>query len=105
MCIRDRDRACGVEETPIWRIAPTPFDPRLVESAREASVEAGGGADELTSGALHDAASVARVRPAAMLFAPSLGGISHAAEEDTSEEDLALAIEAFGALADRVVAS
>ena len=39
--------------------------------------------------------------PAAMIFAPSRGGISHAREEDTAEADLAVAIEAFGALATR----
>ena len=53
----------------------------------------------MASGALHDAAEVARVLPAAMLFAPSKGGISHAPEEDTDEADLAVAIEAFAELA------
>jgi hypothetical protein len=39
------------------------------------------------------------------MFCPSKGGISHAKEEDTDEADLAVAIEAFGALADRVLVS
>ena len=43
-----------------------------------------------SSGALHDAAEMARVLPAAMIFCPSIGGISHAAEENTAEEDLAV---------------
>ena len=34
-----------------------------------------------------------------MIFAPSMGGISHAQEEDTREEDLERAIEAFVRLA------
>ena len=59
----------------------------------------------ITSGALHDAASVSRVMPAAMMFCPSRGGISHAKVEDTSEEDLRTAIEAFGALAEKVLAA
>ncbi len=42
--------------------------------------------------------------PAAMMFCPSRGGISHAKEEDTSEEDLKVAIEAFGALVAGVLA-
>jgi N-carbamoyl-L-amino-acid hydrolase len=58
----------------------------------------------LTSGALHDAAEVARVVPAAMIFCPSVAGISHAKEEDTPEEDLIAAIEAFGLLVNRVLA-
>jgi hypothetical protein len=51
------------------------------------------------SGALHDAAEMARHLPAAMMFAPSTRGISHAKEEDTPEADLARAIDAFGRLA------
>ena len=48
-----------------------------------------------SSGALHDAASMAPHLPAAMVFSPSIGGISHAREEDTAEADLAAAIESF----------
>jgi len=33
--------------------------------------------------------------PAAMIFSPSIGGVSHAREEDTSEDDLRVAIEAY----------
>jgi N-carbamoyl-L-amino-acid hydrolase len=36
--------------------------------------------------------------PAAMIFSPSIGGISHAREEDTDEDDLRAAIETFGVL-------
>lgn len=42
----------------------------------------------MPSGALHDATNLARLMPVAMLFVPSIGGISHAFEEDTSEADL-----------------
>lgn len=42
----------------------------------------------MPSGALHDATNVARCMPVAMVFVPSIGGISHAFEEDTREEDL-----------------
>jgi N-carbamoyl-L-amino-acid hydrolase len=96
-------RSCELELEAVWRIAPTAFDERLVEQAREACREAAGSARVLTSGALHDAAEVATVLPAAMIFAPSIGGLSHTPLEDTSEHDLAAAIGAFGLLADRVV--
>ncbi|MXR36493.1 hydantoinase/carbamoylase family amidase [Craterilacuibacter sinensis] len=43
---------------------------------------------ELPSGALHDAGILGRVMPAAMLFVPSIGGISHSAAEDTRTEHL-----------------
>ena len=42
----------------------------------------------VSSGALHVATNVARLMPVAMLFVPSIGGISHAFEEDTAEADL-----------------
>ena len=88
----------------MWRIEPIPFDPGLVAAASEACAEVTGESVELASGALHDAAEVARVLPATMLFAPSAGGISHAPEEDTDEADLAVAIRTFAALAGRALA-
>jgi len=98
------ERGCEVGSEPVWRIEPIAFDPDLVAAAREACREAAGSDRELTSGALHDAAEVARVLPAAMVFCPSTGGISHAKQEDTPEPDLAAGIEAFGVLANRVLA-
>jgi hydantoinase/carbamoylase family amidase len=98
------ERGCEVGSEPVWRIEPIAFDPNLVAAAREACREAADSDRELTSGALHDAAEVARVLPAAMVFCPSTGGISHAKQEDTPEPDLAAGIETFGVLANRVLA-
>ena len=47
------------------------------------------------SGALHDAAPIAAVMPAAMLFVPSIKGISHSYDEHTHDADLALGAKAF----------
>ena len=96
-------RGCEVADAPVMRIEPVAFDPGLVAAARTACAAAAGEPASLASGALHDAAEVARVLPAAMVFAPSTAGISHAREEDTPEADLAVAIEAFGALAERLL--
>ena len=96
-------RECEALAEPLWRIDPTPFDAGLVTMARAACAEVAGTGRELTSGALHDAAEVARVLPAAMVFCPSIDGISHAKEENTSDDDLAAGIEAFGLLANRVL--
>jgi len=98
-------RGCEVASELIWRIEPIPFDPGLVAAARVACREAGGSDRAVTSGALHDAAEVARVLPAAMVFCPSIDGISHAAEEDTAEADLVAGIEAYGALAAQVLSA
>ena len=57
------------------------------------------------SGALHDAAAVARAGvPAAMLFVQSLRGLSHAPEEDTRPAHLELAVGALDALVRGVMA-
>ena len=42
----------------------------------------------IQSGALHDAANIAKIMPAGMLFVPSIKGISHDFSEDTNEQDL-----------------
>ena len=46
----------------------------------------------MPSGAGHDAQYMARVMPSAMLFVPSIGGISHHWAEDTKAEDLAMGL-------------
>jgi len=46
----------------------------------------------LPSGAGHDAQYMARVMPSAMLFVPSIGGISHHWAEDTAPGDLAIGV-------------
>ena len=88
------------EWEPIWRIDPIPFDPELVELARELC-----GGHVMTSGALHDAASLAPIVPTVMLFVPSKRGISHSRDEDTAEKDIAAGGRALDALVDRVIAS
>ncbi len=94
------ERGCAVAFAEVWSIEPIRFDERLVAAAREAA-----GSDRtLASGALHDAAPMALVVPAAMLFTPSTSGLSHTREEDTPEADLEKAIGAFGLLAARVIA-
>ncbi len=98
-------RGCAVTSERIWSIEPVPFDPAYVDAAAAAVREATGTERRLTSGALHDAAEVARVLPAAMMFVPSIAGISHAEEEDTSEADLTRGIQAFGALANGLLAA
>jgi beta-ureidopropionase / N-carbamoyl-L-amino-acid hydrolase len=42
----------------------------------------------MPSGAGHDAQVLSSIMPAAMLFVPSIGGISHHWTENTSDEDI-----------------
>ena len=70
---------------------PTPMDDTLTGQLRAAAETIVPGRwRSMPSGALHDATNVARLMPAAMLFVPSIGGISHAFGEDTAEEHLVL---------------
>jgi allantoate deiminase len=98
-----RGRGCECSVDRIWHIDPIDFDPGLVEMAREACKEVAGSDRVLVSGALHDAAEAARKVPAAMVFARSIGGVSHTPEEDSSDEDLELAIRAYARLAERAM--
>lgn len=49
----------------------------------------------MPSGAGHDAQYMAREIPAAMMFVPSIGGISHHWSENTSDEDIVLGAQVF----------
>lgn len=70
---------------------PALCDPAMQEAlAAAAERHAPGQWQRMPSGAGHDAQYMARIMPAAMLFTPSIGGISHHWAEDTKEEDLAL---------------
>jgi beta-ureidopropionase / N-carbamoyl-L-amino-acid hydrolase len=94
------EERCTVEWSRIWSIEPVPFAPRLVEFCGEAIQETAGAVHRLPSGPLHDAAEVSRAGiPTVMMFVQSLGGISHNKIENTKEEHLEMAVEAFAKLA------
>ena len=65
----------------------TGFQHHLTEAAR---LHAPDDWVSMPSGAGHDAQVLAKHMRAAMLFVPSIGGISHDFAEDTSEDDIAL---------------
>ena len=99
------EEGCTVHWTRIWNIEPIPFHPTMLQLCEEAIIETVGQVHRLPSGPLHDAAEVSRVGiPTAMMFVRSIGGISHNKIEDSSEEDLLLAIQAFQKLAEKTIA-
>jgi N-carbamoyl-L-amino-acid hydrolase len=99
------EEGCTVEWSRIWNIAPEPFHPRLIELCEEAIRETIGRSHRMPSGPLHDAAEVSRAGiPTVMMFVQSLQGISHNKIEDTREEHLKVAIEAFDKLASKTMA-
>ena len=88
---------CTLEIQRVFGATPTPFHPALVAAARRAVVDAGGGeGDPIPSGPLHDATEIGRVVPTAMIFAQSDPPLSHARIEDSTDEALRVAIDAYG---------
>ncbi|KUF12769.1 hydantoinase/carbamoylase family amidase [Pseudoponticoccus marisrubri] len=92
-----RDTAQEVAEThglacsfgPMLGVPPVAMDAGLRAALAEAAeAQVPGLWRPMPSGALHDASNAARLMPAAMLFVPSIGGISHDFAEDTDEADL-----------------
>jgi N-carbamoyl-L-amino-acid hydrolase len=92
-----------ITTTLVGAIEPTDMNANLVEAlATAAAQRAPGRWRRMHSGALHDAGMVSRKMPAAMLFVPSLRGISHSFEEDTPLRNLVVGCEV---LADAIMAS
>ncbi|WP_043364621.1 Zn-dependent hydrolase [Belnapia sp. F-4-1] len=90
----NRRERCPAVLEPIGHTAPSPCDPAMRAALRGAAEQLCPGAwTEMPSGAIHDSQILARVMPVAMLFVPSIGGISHHWAEDTKREDLALGME------------
>lgn len=86
---------CTVEWEHIFRIPPMPFHPLLLDAARTSVAEIEGHDVELPSGALHDASEMARQVPTVMIFSSSIDGLSHTKEENTPDEHLVMAADAF----------
>jgi N-carbamoyl-L-amino-acid hydrolase len=88
----------------LWQIEPILFNADLIALCDESISETGAKPHRLPSGPLHDAAEVARSGiPTIMMFVQSLHGISHNKIEDTKEEHLELAVNAFDELANKAI--
>ena len=87
---------CDVAIAPISRSEPAAMDPGF-RDAIEAAAErhAPGLHMRMPSGAGHDAQILARRMPSAMLFVPSIRGVSHHWSEDTGDDDIMLGAQVF----------
>jgi N-carbamoyl-L-amino-acid hydrolase len=77
-----------ITSRPLARFRPVAFAPDLVDRVEATARELGHSVLRLPSGAGHDAQMLARVCPTAMVFTPSIGGISHNPAELTADADL-----------------
>jgi N-carbamoyl-L-amino-acid hydrolase len=92
----DRAGPCRLEIERLRATAPAVMDGRLQAALEAAAQRSAPGAHvRMPSGAGHDAQVLAQRMPAAMLFVPSIGGISHHWSEDTAEADIVLGAEVF----------
>jgi N-carbamoyl-L-amino-acid hydrolase len=79
----------GVAMQRIWDQPELRFNADCVAAVRRAAELTGYSSRDIVSGAGHDAAYVSRVAPAAMVFVPCRGGISHNEAEFSSKEQCA----------------
>ena len=66
-----------------------PIKPQMQELVAAAAARTGLAFQRLPSGAGHDAQAMAAITEAAMIFVPSVNGVSHAPEEYSTQEDCA----------------
>ncbi len=83
------EQGMAMDYGPMLGLEPVAMDKTLREALESGAQQiAPGKWRRMPSGALHDATNVSRLMPVAMLFVPSINGISHDFAEDTAESDL-----------------
>ncbi len=101
----NRRERCPATLEVLSQSRPALCDPALQDAlAGAAEALAPGRWQRMPSGAGHDAQYMARRMPSAMVFVPSIGGISHHWAEDTSDADLAMGMRVLAEAARRAMA-
>lgn len=77
-----------IERRSLARFEPVEFDPATVDLVEATSRRLGHSTRRLPSGAGHDAQMLARICPTAMIFTPSVNGLSHNIAEHTHPADV-----------------
>ena len=83
-----RERGVDVEISTYLQIPATPFDDDCIALVQQAATELGYSSERIVSGAGHDAINLTRHVPAAMVFIPCVGGLSHNEAEDALPADV-----------------
>ena len=87
---------CQVAIERVRASTPAKMDQRFQNAIEAAAgAHAAGSMTKLPSGAGHDAQILSDVMPSAMMFIPSIGGISHHWSENTTDADIALGAKVF----------
>jgi N-carbamoyl-L-amino-acid hydrolase len=95
---------CTIECTNLSRTMPAPMEERLLDALDDAAEKhAAGLHTRMPSGAGHDAQILAQRLPSAMMFVPSIGGISHHFTENTEDADIVLGCQVFADAAAKIL--
>ncbi len=86
-------RKTNVAWQPVQQTASVPCSPQLSKRLKRAVKNHQREVAALPSGAGHDAAVMAQIPPAAMLFVRCKGGVSHHPDESVSDRDVSVAFE------------
>ncbi|MDP1839515.1 MAG: hydantoinase/carbamoylase family amidase [Reyranella sp.] len=95
---------CTVECVNLSRTQPLLMDDRFLDAIEESAVaHAPEKHIRMPSGAGHDAQVIGLKIPAAMMFVPSIGGISHHFTENTADADIVLGCQVFADAAAKIL--
>jgi beta-ureidopropionase / N-carbamoyl-L-amino-acid hydrolase len=101
----DRKGPCRARVTRTRRTEPAVMAPALMDAVRDAAeAHVPGRHVDMPSGAGHDAMVFSRHMPSAMLFVPSIGGVSHHWTENTSDADIVMGARVYVDAAARLLA-
>lgn len=99
-----KNSPCTVECVNLSRTQPLLMDERFLEAIEaSAAVHAPDKHVRMPSGAGHDAQVIGLKMPAAMMFVPSIGGISHHFTENTDDADIVLGCQVFADAAAKIL--
>lgn len=101
----DRRGPCRVMVEKLRASVPAHMDAKFQGAIESAAADiVPGKSIRIPSGAGHDAQTLSTVMPAAMLFVPSIGGISHHWTENTDDADIITGADVFVAACARILA-
>jgi allantoate deiminase len=86
------EEGLAVDLQQTFALEPLELDPMLVDVVARAAATEGASSLRMPSGAGHDAMLIGRRAPAAMIFVPSRGGISHCPDEYSSPAHIDLGV-------------
>ncbi|MDJ0837873.1 MAG: Zn-dependent hydrolase [Acidobacteriota bacterium] len=82
------EEGVSIKTRELARFEPAVFDPVMIDLVETTTRELGFSNRRMPAGAGHDAGLITLNYPTAMIFTPSVGGISHNIEEYTEPEDI-----------------